>query len=614
MFQPVRLLCCILLFITGSATAQSLLWEHSPASDNGLSYWQYMHSLNIASANWYSQCKDQNCSYWVAVGEQRYRVGKDSSLIAQSRYQQVTYALYRNGEQYYLADNHGQRVAVADAALANCVSFSDGVISLRGELICLSGRTLRVGNRSQTLPARPLYYRFATSYRGHWVLAMLDKDFNLHVIDASGQRQTRTGLQRHSDFDHILSVFPQTPGNTWVALYEYRNKRNKNLSLYHLQGDNARHYTVTNSIGDDTGVRPELYQAANNELHVSTRLRSSTKFYRLRPESLPAQQPEANPYQTPDLADLLIGAGVRATHWSVSQSVESPAGSDGSTDKLASVKYDMNESVLREYRLAGQLAGNQIALTWLTSEAEQGMNQLERSATRKLYGSIGFERFFHGPTRLQLEFASELAGGVATYRDNNGAEQVVAFENDYQRFALLVTSELGWLSGVSYSRNNMPMAVGFFESGLGDPDIYFDPDFELQKLTYVIGYDTAQYTSRYLFNSRGFYLDGRVGIGLYRYDIGADILRQAEAVSGKEHNDDIGLALDGFVEAGYFWQARSVRWGGLGAALQAGVSADVETYYNGISEDSEIEADEIRAAFERTDVRWGPFVRLNLMF
>src|SRR5690606_27549294 len=63
-----------------------------------------------------------------------------------------------------------------------------------------------------------------------------------------------------------------------------------------------------------------------------------------------------------------------------------------------------------------------------------------------------------------------------------------------------------------------------------------------------------------------------------------------------------------------FWQARSVRWGGLGAALQAGVSADVETSYNGVSEDSEIEADEIRSALERTDVRWAPFVRPNLMF
>src|SRR5690606_39975586 len=97
------------------------------------------------------------------------------------------------------------------------------------------------------------------------------------------------------------------------------NKANTYLGLSHLQGDNARHFTVTNSIADDTGVRPELYQAADNELHVSTRLRSSTKFYRLRPESLPAQQPETNPYQTPDLADLLIGAGIRATHWPVSQ-------------------------------------------------------------------------------------------------------------------------------------------------------------------------------------------------------------------------------------------------------------------------------------------------------
>ena len=134
---------------TGSATAQPLLWEHSPASDNGLSYNEYLTANGIAAARWYSQCKDKNCSYWVAVGEQRYRVGKDSSLIAQSRYQQITYALYRNGEQYYLADSHGQRLSGIDEGLASCVSRSDGVISRRGgELICLSGRTLWVGNRS----------------------------------------------------------------------------------------------------------------------------------------------------------------------------------------------------------------------------------------------------------------------------------------------------------------------------------------------------------------------------------------------------------------------------------------------------------------------------------
>src|SRR5690606_41872491 len=110
--------------------------------------------------------------------------------------------------------------------------------------------------------------------------------------------------------------------------------------------------------------------------------------------------------------------------------------------------------------------------------------------------------------------------------------------------------------------------------------------------TAVACLDAAQYASCCLVASGRLDPDGRVGIGLYRYDIGADILRQAGAVSGKEHSDDIGLALDGFVAAGYFWQARSVRWRGLGAALQAGVRADVETYYNGISEDSEIRSEE----------------------
>ncbi|MBE0482989.1 MAG: hypothetical protein IBX52_05755 [Bacterioplanes sp.] len=609
----VRQLGTLLGLALLTLSAQALWWEHAPSRSHDLTYSEYLHSQGIPEAKRRSQCKDKACRYWIELGEAQFRVNKDARIVAQSRYHDRSYALYQQQNAYYLISSLGHRRPQPDDTLNRCASQI--IIRHDGVPICVTRNdTLLIGTHIQILPIKPLTYQLATSHQGDWVLAMLDQQFNLHLIDASGHRQTHTQLHRHSDIFHTLSVFPQAPGNTWVALYEYHNKRNKRLSLYHAQQASVQRYTVTNSVGDDTGVRPSLYQTNKHELRLSTAMRSATKYYRIAPDSLSQQQPTPNPYTAHDMADVLLGVGLRNTHWAVRQTVESPPGHDGSTDTLASVTYRMNQSTLHEYRLSGQVAGKQIALTWLTSDAEQDMNRLERAATRKLYGSIGFDRWFVGPSLLRLEFASEQAGGIATYRDNQGNQHATAFENDYRRYALLVTGELGGFGGISYSRNNMPMAIGFFQSGLSDPDIYFDPDFELKKLLFVFGYDTAQYASRYLFNSRGFYLDGRIGLGFFDYRIGNDVLNDAKAKSGKKHNSSLGFAVDLFAEMGYFWQARSVRWGGIGTSLQLGLSADLEAYLNGVTQESKIDVNEIRSSFERIDLRWGPFARFNMMF
>jgi hypothetical protein len=53
---------------------------------------------------------------------------------------------------------------------------------------------------------------------------------------------------------------------------------------------------------------------------------------------------------------------------------------------------------------------------------------------------------------------------------------------------------------------------------------------------------------------------------------------------------------------------------GAGFSLQAGISIDAEYYLNSIGEASEIDDDEISASFDRSDYRYGPFVRFNMMF
>lgn len=616
----LRLLAsALLLLILLPANAANPYWEQVPHRGQGASYDEYLNQLGAVSAVHRSRCKDNVCQYWIQIGAQRFSVSKDASILTRTRYRDVTYALYDDGEQLQLigAGLASRSVrTITDRDLSRCLRLnsSDSIISATGTPLCLSGNTLFIGEHPRRLPLQPDAYRFGSSYAGDWALAIIDTQQKVYVLRAGDIVEVPAGLHSRSDLDHVLSVFPAADGQTWLTVYEYYNKRNKSLMLYRLQDATVRSYTVCNSIEDDTGIQPDLYQTATDELRISSSTLSGQVYFSFRPDNLTARPAVTNPYRQADIGEVLLGIGLRHTRWSVDQAVKEPSNSEGDARKLASVDYQMNESLLTEYRLAGRLFGNQIALSYLKNEAQQDMGALEKAATEKLYGAIAFDDFFSGPSTLRFEYSSELAGGIATYSNNNGDHQQVDFKNDYRRYSLLKTSELGRFAGISYARNNMPMAIGFFESGLSDPLIYFDPDFRLQKLTFVFGFDTAQYASRYLFNYQSLYFDGRAGLGLYQYDIGQPVLAQAEQDSGKHHRSDIGVAFDAYLEGGYLWQLRSANHGGLGVSLQGGVSVDLELYLNGLAEDSKVADDEIVSSFERTDIRWGPFLRLNLMY
>lgn len=87
-----------------------------------------------------------------------------------------------------------------------------------------------------------------------------------------------------------------------------------------------------------------------------------------------------------------------------------------------------------------------------------------------------------------------------------------------------------------------------------------------------------------------------------------------EAYYDKKHKSNFGLAVDASLELGYILQRRSVDWGGAGFSFQAGVSVDADFYINDLSGDAEVDDDEIVASFNRSDYRYGPFARLNVIF
>jgi hypothetical protein len=305
-----------------------------------------------------------------------------------------------------------------------------------------------------------------------------------------------------------------------------------------------------------------------------------------------------------------VGAAIRHTSWHINQEIAAP---QKNGKKLAQTKYEMNQSLLKEISLQGKFMGNPIALQYAENEAVKESNGLEQAAIKKLYGSIGINDVFVGASTLRLEYRHETVGGIAKWEDATGTRST-AFENKYTQYAILKTEEQGMYKGFTYTQNNLPMSVAFFDSSKSNGEIYFDPDIKIKKYSFTIGYDVSQYTSRYLFDYQNFYVSPRMSIGVFEYDIDKAIIADAESKFNKDFSSDIGFSIDGSLELGYIYQRRSVDYMGAGFSLQAGISIDAEYYLNSIGEDSEIDDDEISASFDRSDYRYGPFVRFNMMF
>ena len=620
-FPPLSFALLLPLWIAVSLIStpvNALNWEHTPHSPNGRSYYGYLADLDVERVYYNSECSDNSCSYWINIGKRELSLNKHGQLLGWGRYLSGSYALYNSGEDLYVVASSGRPKKVAGNIMELC-GFSlmpDVIVSARGEVVCASSTQLYINGKEHKLPASAIYSQLGTSYDGHWALAFIDKDYNLYVGNEHGFNRVATGLHARSDIKDTLSVFPTSRTSAWVALYEYRNKRNKSLMLYKTSRTEQQSFTVLNSIIDDAGINPEVYQTRDQQLRVRSFGWRNSYYYQIDPATLSQQQPLRNPFPEPDLAEFSFSLGSRLTSWHVSQEVKEPRNFDDDSEAktLAKTRYQMNDSTLTEIRFSGRVLSTQLALSYLESKAEEGADELEKAASRKLFGTLGFDQFFSGASNLVIEYASEEVGGIASYSSPDKGTQQAEFVNKYVRYGLFKTEEKGVYKGLSYSKNNIPTTVAFFETGLGTPQIYFDRDFSLEKLLFVMGFDTAQYTARYMFNHSSLYLNARGGAGLFSFKISDEIKDKAEAHFGKKYDSEISVAVDASLEFGYLWQNRSLKNSGLGSTIQVGISADAELYINTLGKENKVDDDKIVTSFERIDWRYGPFIRASLIF
>ena len=614
----MRLYFLTLLFITSSSVF-SMNYEIQPPEKEVVFLNSYLDSINTKRARIKSKCKDDDCRYWLTIGNKRKSVDKSTKVITQGRYISDTLVIIKNSEGVQIIDSNFGYQKIQGEGLLRCLSTSHLAvgISIQKDALCITSDYLFAGNKEIKLPAEALYATVGISYRGHWQTAFVGADYNVYVGNHKGFDKIEVGLNDQSDLKDILSLFPLSSTQSLLSVYVYQNKRNKSLILYRLSNLHSKiemkkeFITVINSIETDVGLNPMVYINQQDEIVVTSKAKTGDYQYTIKSSSFNNTQNYSNPYQNKDTLDLLIGTSIRHTNWSINQKVKSP---NHESSDLAKTQYHMNQSLLKEIIIQGKLMGNPIALQYAKNEATKKLGIIEKAAAERFYGYIGFKDIFKGASTLRLEFRQESVGGIADWKNESNTTTSTRFINNYTQYSALKTEEQGFYKGVSYTNNNLPMAVAFFDNQKSNGQVYFDSDLEIKKLSLSFGYDESQYASRYLFDHKRFYLSPRFSVGIFQYNINKDIIKSAESYFGKKLKTEIGFSMDGSIELGYLWQKRSANWGGSGGSLQVGLSIDAEFYLNDIGSEDEIADNEIAASFNRSDYRYGPFARLNIIF
>ena len=177
-----------ILLLLISNTSFAIYYEIKPHQDNLPTLNEYLGHIGAANARMKSKCKDDNCKYWLKIGNRKHSTSKGADLIEKSRYADITYALYEDDAGIYVASNHHWPEKLTNKTLTRCITsgrLATG-ISSRGKPICISDDTLFAGNQKIDLPVEAVYATIGTSYAGHWQAAYVGQDYNVYVGNDKG--------------------------------------------------------------------------------------------------------------------------------------------------------------------------------------------------------------------------------------------------------------------------------------------------------------------------------------------------------------------------------------------------------------------------------------------
>ncbi|WP_457600690.1 hypothetical protein [Hydrogenivirga sp.] len=543
-------------------------------------------------------------------GKSRFR-GRALAFVSRS---------YRSGDraytEYFLINDAGRRVDYGD--------ILNGAIEVKplpdGNVLVVSSSDLTEYSPDGAVFTLQLPLRLEYAYAGNnptGLVAVVGAGGNdLLFVEYLGERSRflidHGALTRRGDRLGILSIYPEREGLSYAAVYRYVNEYNKGLIFYELnfaEGSLVKGHLFNSelrNVGFDPSVfslKDRVVVSAKNStegghLHFVIPKEDIPKIALARPEHIRGFEYEKN-------AELILSARFSALSWNALSEVKK-----GSTT-YAKVKYDMSNSIFYGTSVEGRVGDTQIAVSYLQNKAEE-KGGLKAKTSRVLSAVIDFHGLF-GRSTLRIGYEQGSINGIAKFTDvQNGTTSSVVFETDLKTFYGYVMFERGLYGGLEFISYKIPSAVGY---SYGGSVVYydFDPNFRLNSLLLVAGYDKVSYARRYETNFNQFYFAGNLGFGLGKADVSGRIRDRAIQLSGAS-DDQIPLymVLKGYGEFGYIVQRRARVLKGLGFSLNLGYR--FTGMFIGAGNDGDGDQDKVYLEFSRYELLHGPFLQANVIF
>ncbi len=594
----------------------------------------FFDKLGIPDINDYIDCPRRIDECWKYIVNHRgqvidgpyYLKTNRVTILGKARYRDKALALvkrvYSAGREYYselyLLYHNGYKRSFE-------VSLPEGVVEVkplpRGSVLMVTKTHLHEISPLRILFSIPLPMEVEYAYIGNdpfGKVSVIAVGRNDVLFISYNRKATRflidpNALTTRGDREGILSIYPDSRDVSYAAVYRYANPYNKGIVLYEV---NFRRGTIRkgflfNSEERNVGFDPSVF-STKKEVVVSAKNSTENTYVhfvvpRSRIKDLGKTSPEhIRGFEGDKYAEFMLSARLTLLTWNALSQVKKY----GTT--YATARYRFSNSLFYGYSLEGRLGDTQIAIVYMQNRAEE-MGGLTAdisefiSATVDIHGLVGKRNI------LRIGYERARVNGIAEFSSTTGGA-LTLFETDLNSYYGYLMGERGRYIGLEFLNYRISSAVGFSDDWGSIVLVGFDPNFTLNSLLLVLGYDHVSYARRYETNFEGFYFAGNGGLGLGIAEVSPYLKEQARVIAGADEVQiPLYIVLKAYGEVGYLYQRRVKDLRGLGFSLNLGYRLSF-MFAGAGSEGGSSNVSRVYLEFSRLDLLHGPFLQANLIF
>jgi len=428
---------------------------------------------------------------------------------------------------------------------------------------------------------------------------LVGEKFEVYALDLPD-----TGINNAIDVD---------AGEVVVASYFFRNTYNKGVAVYRIPLHQRMTLTSIERCyfirrrDEDIGWTPSISSNGSAiALSFYNKTRDQTEVYRLHKAyftALNSHEPEWLESWMLDHKELHLYAefGYNRVSWETKVSTDFD-NLEGVT--INSGDFKLDPTYVQEIGFGGEYRQTSFAFDYMKNrfvdEAASGGS--DNTSADYVAAMIGLENIIgYGRT---LEFHAKRGTFEGEYESRG---QIETFNVEYLDYDFQIYNKQGYdFWGVSYRKYQTPQPVIVSLNSVVQEQYVTDVNFDIYSIMY--GVSTLNYVRRYTNKYNGFYIDGKVYIGIADLD-----LERRPSVSAHSPSA-FSVRLNG--DFGYMVFHRLPALAHTAVFLKAGVNLD----YSYISE-TEVQREEEDALaskatvnIDRQDLLWGVFVKGGLSF